>query len=101
MHHSYIPKIFVPNLTGVNLEIEQLCVILARDFSLKPAHTSETLESVLANEEEARALNIDRSFPLLMLKDLNKTSTGRIFEYTKVLFRGDKIKLHFEYDKEF
>ena len=33
-----------------------------------------------------------------MLEDVNKSPAGRIFEYSKVLFRGDKIKLHFEYE---
>lgn len=53
---------------------------------------------MLATEEEAELLEIDRRFPLLMLEDVNKSPAGRIFEYSKVLFRGDKIKLHFEYE---
>jgi len=32
-----------------------------------------------------------------MLEDINKTNADVVFEYSKVLFRGDKIKLHFEF----
>jgi len=98
LHTSYIPQSLAPGLTDENLESEQLCVILKRQFGLDPASVSETLESVLANDKEADLLKIDRRFPLLMLEDVNKTASGKIFEYSKVLFRGDKIKLRFEYD---
>ena len=98
LHLSYLPKAMCPSLTEENLETEQLCVIVEKQFGLKAAAVSESLESVLATEEEAELLEIDRRFPLLMLEDVNKSPVGRIFEYSKVLFRGDKIKLHFEYE---
>jgi GntR family transcriptional regulator len=97
LHRSYIPRALTPTLRDEKLESEQLCVILQNEFNLKSATVSETLESVTASPDEAALLNVGKSFPLLMLEDINKTSTGRIFEYTKVLFRGDKVKLNFEY----
>lgn len=98
LHRSYIPRYLCPALTGDNLEKEQLCTILQQEFGLKTAYVSETLESTLATNQEAKALEINPGFPLLLLEDINKTANGRIFEYTKVLFRGDKFKLNFEYD---
>jgi len=98
LHQSYIPRAVGPTLTEENLESEQLCVILQRQFGLKASIILETLESVSANEREAKLLEVDRNFPLLLLEDICKTAAGRIFEYTKVHFRGDKIKLHFEYE---
>lgn len=97
LHRSYIPNALAPNLKEDKLETEQLCVILQNEFNLKSASVSETLESVVASPEEAQLFNVGKSFPLLLLEDVNKTSTGRVFEYTKVLFRGDKIKLSFDY----
>ena len=98
IHRSYLPKALCPTLNEEYLESEQLCVIIEAQFGLKATLVTESLESVLATEEEAALLEIDRRFPLLMLEDLNKTEAGEIFEYSKVLFRGDKVKLHFEYD---
>lgn len=97
IHRSYLPTSLCPSLSDEALESEQLCVIVEREFGMKAASVSESLESVLASAEEAAMLQIDRSYPLLLLEDVNKTVDGKIFEYTKVLFRGDKIKLHFEY----
>lgn len=97
LHRSYMPKALAPTLKEDKLETEQLCVILQNEFNLKSATVSETLESVIASTEEANLLNVGRSFPLLLLEDINKTHTGRVFEYTKVLFRGDKIRLNFDY----
>ncbi|MFZ3071349.1 MAG: GntR family transcriptional regulator [Anaerolineaceae bacterium] len=97
LHRSYIPKVLAPTLTSERFEIEQLCVILQQEFDLKPTIVTETLESVQATKLESDLLDIERNYPLLMLEDINKTATGRVYEYTKVLFRGDKIKLNFEY----
>lgn len=99
IHRSYIPKILAPTLSDERMESEQLCVILQQEFGLNAAAVSETLESVQASAEEAQLLQIDRRFPLLMLEDINKNANGRIFEYTRVLFRGDKVKLSFDYVK--
>lgn len=98
IHRSYIPRSLCPNLEESDLEGEQLCVLVERQYGLKPASVQETLESVPASAGEAELLQIERGYPLLLLDDVNMTSDGTVFEYTKVLFRGDKIKLRFEYE---
>ena len=97
LHRSYIPKALAPTLKEDKLEHEQLCVILQNEFNLKSAIVNETLESVLSSPEEAQLFAITKTFPLLILEDIYKTSAGRAFEFTRVLFRGDKVKLSFDY----
>ncbi len=97
LHRSYIPKNLAPTLEDEKLESEQLCIILQNEFNLKTATVSETLESVVAAPDEAALLKVGKNFPLLMLEDVNKTASGRVFEYTRVLFRGDMVKLSFDY----
>ncbi|MDR2348312.1 MAG: GntR family transcriptional regulator [Bifidobacteriaceae bacterium] len=97
LHLSYIPEALCPGLTVDRMEEEQLCVILAGSYSLTAATVVETLESTQATAAEARALGVDRRFPLLLLTDSYRSVGGRVFEHSKVLFRGDKIKLRFEY----
>ena len=97
LHRSYIPAALAPGLKDDMLENEQLCVILQNEFNLKAAIVNETLESVLASPEEAQLFMVNKTFPLLILDDIYKTSSGRPFEFTRVLFRGDKIKLSFDY----
>lgn len=97
LHLSYIPEALAPTLQPARLEAEQLCVVLAADFNLTSARVEETLESTSATTTEAGLLGIDRGSPLLLLTDRYELAGGRTFEYTKVLFRGDKLKLRFEY----
>jgi GntR family transcriptional regulator len=97
LHLTYIPEALCPGLTSDRMEDEQLCVILAENFNLTSATVIETLESTQATAAEARALGVERRFPLLLLTDTYRSAGGRVFEHSKVLFRGDKIKLRFEY----
>ncbi|MDR0626495.1 MAG: GntR family transcriptional regulator [Bifidobacteriaceae bacterium] len=98
LHLSYIPQALAPSLERERLENEQLCVVLAEDFSLTSSKVVETLESTSASKAEAKLLGIQSGFPLLLLTDNYWAANGRIFEHTKVLFRGDRVKLSFEYD---
>jgi GntR family transcriptional regulator len=97
LHLSYVPQALAPTLQASRLEAEQLCVILAEDFSLPQRDVEESLESTLASTAEAKLLGVERRFPLLLLTDTYRSANNRVYEYTKVLFRGDKVKLHFEY----
>ncbi len=101
LHRSYIPRALAPTLRDDKLENEQLCVILQNEFNLKSAIVNETLESVVASPDEAQLFLVNKTFPLLILEDIYKTAAGRAFEFTRVLFRGDKVKLNFDYfDKD-
>jgi GntR family transcriptional regulator len=97
LHTSLIPKSLSQGLEKEKIETQQLCTILAKKYFLKSALVHETLESVTANKRECELLEIPLGQPLLKLEDIHRTATGRIFEYTRVVFRGDKIKLSFDY----
>ena len=58
---------------------------------------SETLESVMASEEEAKLMEVRKGHPLLLLKDILYDQYDKPYEYTKVVFRGDKIKINLTY----
>ena len=68
-----------------------------KKYGLKSANVSETLSSLVAMEREADLLLIEPRSPLLILEDIIKNAEGIVFEYSKVLYRGDKITLHFEF----
>ncbi len=98
LHTSYIPAALCQELEGKDLEGEQLCVILEKDYGLIKDKVVETLESTSAGETEAQLLRIRQGYPLLLLEDTIYSTSGAPFEYTKVLFRGDKIKIRFEFN---
>ena len=99
LHTSYMPISLCKGLENENLESEQLCVILQKSFNLARNKVVETLESSVAAAAEAKLLNVKPGYPLLLLEDIIFSNDGNPFEYSKVLFRGDKIKLKFEFNQ--
>ncbi|MGI6160912.1 MAG: GntR family transcriptional regulator [Christensenellales bacterium] len=100
IHRTYLPAAYCPGFTGEMLESEQLCVLLENKYGLTMDKVKETLESTASTQEEEKLLNLPSKSPLLKLEDLIFDRSGKAYEYSIVLFRGNKIKLHFEYDVE-
>jgi GntR family transcriptional regulator len=99
LHTSYVPVDLCSNLEMRDIEKIQLCDILEKEYNLKIIKVVETLESSMATLKEAKMLSVKKGSPLLLLENTVYTSGELPFEYTKVLFRGDKIKLRLEYYK--
>ena len=99
IHISYVNPIYSAHLTPEALEKEQLCVLLTQHYGLTKKQVDETLESVLALNEEAELLNVEKGDPLLLLRDILYGEDGSPYEYTKVVFRGDKIKIKLHYEE--
>lgn len=97
IHESYIPRHLCESLCEDDIEQEQLCHVLSKRYNLAAKEVNETLESVSASASEAKLLNIPEGYPLLLLKETNRTAAKQAFEYTKIVFRGDKIKIEFDY----
>ena len=96
LHTSYVPERLALTLDG--LVDRQLCVILEEDHGLRMSKINEGLESTLPNGQEAKALQIRRTTPLLLLTHEIADPKGRLFEFSRILFRGDKLRLQFHYD---
>lgn len=98
LHSSHVPLDLAPTLLEADPEGDQLCVILERDHGLVMGHVHETLESTRASPTEGALLRINPGEPLLLLRQQVSTPQGRPFEYTRILFRGDRIRLEYSYD---
>lgn len=98
IHISYINTKYSQQLSYELLEKEQLCVLLNKFYGLQRKKMTETLESTVATVEEARLLNIVSGHPLLLLRDVLYEEANIPYEYTKVIFRGDKIKIKLQYE---
>jgi len=97
IHTSYVPLELCVGLEKEDLENEQLCVVLNKTFNLKHGKMSETLESVAATKKEAEILQVKTGHPLLLLEDIILKEDGTPYEYAKVVFRGDKYKIHLQF----
>lgn len=98
IHESFVPENLAPQLLEADLAQQQLCTVLERDHGLRMASVQESLESALASKSEAEALETRPGTPVLLLQQHIRHDDGRMFEFTKIVFRGDKVKLEFHYD---
>lgn len=97
LHTSYIPAHLCPDLEQHDLVNHQLCHLLSDQYGLHQHHTRETLESVSASQEEAELLKIKQGHPLLLLEDIILDEDNHPYEYTKVVFRGDRVTITLEF----
>lgn len=97
LHTSEVPESLAPGLERVDVIDVQLCVALAEQYGLLMGSVEETLEITSATSSEARALQVPRHSPLLLLTQTISSASGVVFERSKVVLRGDKTRLHFSY----
>lgn len=83
---SYLPYALCPGLIQVDLRSQSLYAYLEREYGLRVASGRRRIEAVLATEDEARHLNIDRGAPLLRLESVSYLAGGRPMEYFNGVF---------------
>ena len=99
IHTSYIDPSYSEEFTKELLEKEQLCVLLSERYGVDKKRAEETLEAVPAEDGDAKLLGIAPGTPVLLLGDvLYAKEDAKPYEYTRIVFRGDKIKIHLRYD---
>jgi GntR family transcriptional regulator len=66
--------------------------ILQEKLHIIPTEADETLEVTLANDREASLLKIETGSPLLMSERTTYSQFRRVFEFVKILYRGDRYR---------
>lgn len=97
LHRTFVPAALAPGLDRHDLINEQLCVVLEEHYGLPITEVQEQLEAIAVDGTDASVLGMQPSAPVLLLKDLIFDRAGRPFEYSSVVFRGDKLRLRFDY----
>jgi GntR family transcriptional regulator len=97
IHRSYIPSSLAPGLDQHDVINKQLCVVLEENYGLPMRNVQEHLEAEAASTADAKLLDLRRGDPLLRLTDVIFDSTGVPFEYSEIVFRGDRLRLRFDY----
>ena len=98
LHRSYIPARLAPDLGKHDVVNEQLCVVLEDAYNLRMKRVREHLEAVAVNGTDAKYLGMRRGEPALLLQDVIFDASERPFEYSSIIFRGDKFRLRFDYN---
>lgn len=98
-HRSYLRCCQSDVIPEERLKSDQLCNILEHDYQIVPDRIVETLEMVGVKERYLKLFDMQLNEPLLHLNDTNYMN-GEIVELSEVFFKGDKIKITFDYDRK-
>lgn len=85
---SYFPCDLYSGLEAVDLatvSIRRLC----EEMGIRLKRVYQTLEAVVATEEEARILAVEPGFPLMLIERRGYDAEGQAVEFSKDLYRGD------------
>jgi GntR family transcriptional regulator len=93
---TYIPFGLCPGLAKVDLTDRSLYEYLGTECGILIAKGTRTIEAVLAKENEAELLGIERGAPLLMLDSISYDESGKPIEYYHALHRGDRSRFEVE-----
>jgi GntR family transcriptional regulator len=83
---SYLPYALCPGLIHADLRHQSLYGYLEQECGLRIGAGRREIEAVLATEEEARLLEVERGAPLLRLESVSSLEDGRPMEYFSGVF---------------
>jgi GntR family transcriptional regulator len=93
---TYIPFVICPALATADLTNRSLYEFLETECGVFIAKGRRYIEAILANENEAELLSIERGAPLLMLDSISYSESGLAIEYYHALHRGDRSRFEVE-----
>lgn len=99
IHLSYIPVEMCPDLDKKDLSGGHLRSVLETEYELIADQVSESVETALASERDAALLGVDPGFTLLQFQETSSNREGVPHEFCHVLFRGDKMKISFQFSR--
>lgn len=89
---TYVPYNMFPGITEQQLNITALYDIFKDSFNESVEYAEEAFLPVLANEEEAKYINVEVGSPNLKITRYTFNKFNKIIEYTVSRARGDRFK---------
>lgn len=69
-----------------------LYALMEERYWLRPVKAEQFVEAVAAYDRDARLLRVPEGSPVLQAERLTADEDGRILEYSRLLYRGDRYK---------
>jgi GntR family transcriptional regulator len=88
----YLEASRFPDLDASMSDHTSLYELLRTRWSLQPADAQQTIETVPASPQVASILQTDPGTPMLLLTRTTKDTDGRVFEFVRSLYRGDRYR---------
>jgi GntR family transcriptional regulator len=92
LEHAWLPVSLFPGLLDFQLG-GSLYGLLGEHFGVVPQETTERIEVVRADSDDASILGIERDDPLLSITRVTSSAEGTPFEHSHDLFRADRTRI--------
>lgn len=92
LERAMLPIALVPGLPELALG-GSLYALLDEQFGIRAHEAIEHIEVVAATDDEAQILAIAPGAPLLLVRRTTTDAQGRPFEFSRDLFRGDRVRI--------
>jgi GntR family transcriptional regulator len=89
---SHLPAKRFPGLRRQLERHASLYETLRTSYGIQLTEAEETIETVLADPQDARLLGVDAGLPLMLLSRHAMDSTGQTVEWAQSWYRGDRYK---------
>ncbi|MFJ3902912.1 GntR family transcriptional regulator [Streptomyces sp. NPDC090025] len=89
----HVPDELVPGLTARDLEKHSFYQLLAARYGIEVDEAVQSIEPTVTGEEESDLLGVPLYFPALLLERTTEDASGRIVEYTRAVYRGDRYRI--------
>jgi GntR family transcriptional regulator len=92
IERSHFPVGPFPDLLDHGLS-GSLYAVMARDYGQRPTSATESLEPVIARDDEAELLQVEAGTALMLITRTAFTAAGLAVEFARDIFRPDRIKI--------
>lgn len=89
---TYLPLELGEKIAANDLEAEPIFSLLEDKYELPLAEAQYTLESTIADERVARALNVREGSPVFLIERISYGHAGQPLDYEKLHYRGDLVR---------
>lgn len=93
---SHLPHAVAPGLLAHDLGSGSLYELLRTNYGIEFGSAKQTIEASEATAEERELLLLPRRVPVLRLHRFTSNLEGRVLEFVRAVYRGDRYQLHVE-----
>jgi GntR family transcriptional regulator len=93
---TYLPYALCPKLIHADLTSQSLYDFIENECGILISRGRRTIEAVLASENEAQMLKVDKGAPLILLNSISYLADGTPIEYYHAVHRGDRSRFEVE-----
>lgn len=97
-----VPHALVPDLAPADMETGSFYQLLRKQYGITVTDAVQVIEPTVTDAEEAEILGVPRYAPALSFQRTTSDATGRVVEFTRSIYRGDRYRItsHLHFDED-